>query len=135
MNHRVHPLTPVLRAWSFIVASIIFAVTTFSDYTFDLIHRLLSNDRTETLQAAGIIGAGVVIAAGASCGGGPPATPSPTSISSFGGVLFGAKSAVPAWTEPKPLMLSSPSMRDFSGWPPCASKPPGAITPALKSAT
>lgn len=66
MNHRVHPLTPVLRAWSFIVASIIFAVTTFSDYTFDLIHRLLSNDRTETLQAAGIIGAGVVIAAGAS---------------------------------------------------------------------
>ena len=66
MNHRVHPLTPVLRAWSFIVASIIFAVTTFSDYTFDLVHRLLSNDRTETLQAAGIIGAGVVIAAGAS---------------------------------------------------------------------
>lgn len=66
MNHRVHPLTPVLRAWSFIIASIIFAVTTFSDYTFDLVHRLLSNDRTETLQAAGIIGAGVVIAAGAS---------------------------------------------------------------------
>ncbi|MDO4762632.1 MAG: PH domain-containing protein [Corynebacterium sp.] len=53
--HRVHPLTPALKTWSVLFALAVFATTTFSDYTVELIRRLVSSDRGETLQAAGII--------------------------------------------------------------------------------
>lgn len=61
-THRVHPLTPVLRAWSFIIALAVFAATSFSDHILELGRRLISNDRTETIQALAIIGGGTVVA-------------------------------------------------------------------------
>ena len=65
-HHRVHPLTPLLRTWSVLFALGLFAVTSFSEQTVELIRRLLSHDRQETLEALAIIVPVLAIAAAAS---------------------------------------------------------------------
>ncbi len=54
-NQRVHPLTPLLRAWSILFAFGLFIATTFTQEVLDLLRRLLSSDRGETLDALAVI--------------------------------------------------------------------------------
>lgn len=60
--HRVHKLTPILRAWSVIFAVLLFTATTASNKFVEFVRMLFSSDVAETIQALGLAAFGALLA-------------------------------------------------------------------------